>query len=124
MSSPGALVIEDDKLLGEVYRDVLTMCGFDTQHIIDSQQAMEAIRANMPKLVILDLHLSRISGVEILQMIREDDTLKDIRVIVATGSSYAMQDETINKFADLVLFKPISVQQIMDFVSRIHSSSS
>jgi DNA-binding response OmpR family regulator len=122
MSTPIAIVIEDDKMLGEVYRDVLTMCGFSTQHIIDSQLAMDAIRSSLPTLVMLDLNLSRISGVEILQSIRADESLKNVRVIVATGSSYAVQDETINAFADIVLFKPISIQQIMDFVSRIKTS--
>jgi DNA-binding response OmpR family regulator len=123
MSSPIALVIEDDKLLGEVYRDVLNMCGFQTQHIIDSQLAMDAIRATVPTLIMLDLNLSRISGVDILLWIRQDETFSNTRVIVATGNSYAMQDETITAHADLVLFKPISIQQIMDFVSRIRTTS-
>jgi two-component system cell cycle response regulator DivK len=122
MSPPHALVIEDDRMLGEIYCDVLNMCGFTTQHIMDSHLAMAAIRASMPTLVILDLHLPHISGVEILQSIRDDEALQNIRVIVATGSSYAVQDEVINKFADLVLFKPISIQQITDFVTRMKLS--
>ena len=123
MSKLKAVVVEDDVNLGATFKTVLEFCDFEVTYVNNSQLAMENIVAIAPALVLLDLQMPIVSGLDILQSIRAHDQISKTKVIILTASSYALRDENIYNLADLILIKPASVSQIQDFASRLTRSS-
>jgi DNA-binding response OmpR family regulator len=95
------------------------MAGFDVETIRDGEAALERLAVVKPDVVILDLNLPHVSGIDVLQEIRSDPRLVNTRVVVVTA-----HDELINSVqeqADLVLIKPVAFSQIRKLASDIDS---
>ena len=119
MTVRSALIIEDNSELAIIFCQALQAAGFTTGIIQDGGQALPWLAITKPDVVVLDLHLPHVSGVEILRQIRADEKLAGIRVIVATADSRvtpALRDQ-----ADLVLIKPVSFRQLRDLAERLIS---
>jgi CheY-like chemotaxis protein len=119
MSSRSALIIEDNRELAIIFSQALQAAGFATGIMLDGDQALARLAITTPDVVVLDLHMPRVSGVEILRRIRADARLAGTRVIVATADMRAtdmLQDQ-----ADLVLIKPVSFTQLRDLAGRLAS---
>lgn len=122
MSKLRAIVIDDDPNLGTTFKLVLEMAGFEVEHVADSKLAMQRMLDVVPDLVTLDLQMPIVSGLDILQAMRQDERLVDVKVIMLTANSYALHDEIINDLADLILLKPVSVSQISNLALRLTGS--
>jgi CheY-like chemotaxis protein len=119
MSVRSALIIEDNSDLAIIFSQALQAAGFATGIILDGHQALARLAITTPDVVVLDLHMPRVSGLEILRRIRADARLAGTRVIVATADMRAtdmLQDQ-----ADLVLIKPVSFNQLRDLAGRLAS---
>ena len=116
MSRPLAFVVEDDPQLSRIFTLTLNEL-YETESITDGAQALERLSTAAPQLVVLDINLPGVSGVEILHSIRADSRLDSTRVILATADS-RMADELREK-ADIVLLKPISIVQLRDLAQRL-----
>lgn len=112
-----ALIIEDDMDQSTIFAGALEAAGFETEIIRDGRAGLDRLQATLPHIVILDLHLPYVPGSELLDIIREDERLKDTRVILATADP-RMADMLDDK-ADLVLIKPISFSQLRDLAFRL-----
>jgi CheY-like chemotaxis protein len=118
ISSPLALIVEDDKDLGTIFAEAIKAAGYETETLADGGQAAERLGKVMPTLVILDLHLPNVSGRELLEQIRADERLTDTSVIVTTADG--RQAEDLLETADFCLVKPISFSQLRDLASRLY----
>jgi CheY-like chemotaxis protein len=116
MSRPLAFIVEDDPQLSRIFSLTLNEV-YETESITDGAQALERLSKAAPQLVVLDINLPGVSGVEILHSIRADSRLESTRVILATADS-RMADELREK-ADIVLLKPISIVQLRDLAQRL-----
>ena len=114
---PLALVIEDDPRQATVFAQALRMAEFETEVIQDGQTALNRLGEVIPALVVLDLHLPKISGADIFQQIRADERLNQTRIMLATADP--LLAETLRSKVDLVLLKPISFNQLRDLASRL-----
>jgi DNA-binding response OmpR family regulator len=65
MGKPFALIVEDDIELSDIFSVVLRASGMDTEIVRDGKQALGRINATMPDVVVLDMHLPNVSGLEI-----------------------------------------------------------
>ena len=119
MSVRSALIIEDNSDLAIIFSQALQAAGFATGIIQDGDQALARLAITTPDVVVLDLHMPRVSGVEILRRIRADARLAGTRVIVATADMRAT--DMLHDQADLVLIKPISFAQLRDLAGRLAS---
>lgn len=117
---PLALIIEDDDKLATIFKNALSMAGFETVLADDGRKGLEVLKTRQPSLILLDLHLPEVSGDKILHAIRQDETLKSTIVILATADS-AMAD-FLNDKSDYVLQKPISFIQLRALAERIFKS--
>ena len=117
MSKGLALVIEDDTNLVELFSEALRRAGFETESIQSGDVAMQRLKEKIPSVVVLDLHLPKVSGQEILSHLRNDARYSKTRVIVASAD--ATLAETLNDQADFVLVKPVSFPQLRDLASRL-----
>ena len=118
MKRPLALVIEDEEDLASIFSRVLDMGNFRCQSVRDGYLALEQLVLTLPDLVVLDLHLPHVSGVEILRRIRANERLTHTRVVVVTAD--LVKAETLAHLADAILVKPISINQLLETVAHLY----
>ena len=118
MKKPLALVIEDEEDLASIFSRVLDMGKFRCQSVRDGSLALEQLTLTLPDLVLLDLHLPHVSGVEILRRIRANERLTHTRVVVVTAD--LVKAETLAHLADAILVKPISINQLLETVAHLY----
>lgn len=92
MSNPLALILEDDPKLAELYETVLCQCQYETQNLNSGKEAQNALRVLVPELILLDIHLPYVSGMELLKQIKEDERFKKTLLIVMTADLYTAKD--------------------------------
>ena len=117
MDDPLALVIEDDHLLADTYAEALRAVGFAVEIVRDGRTALARLTTLTPALIVLDMNLPFVPGMEILRRIRADARLAQSRIIVTTGD--AQRAEALGNDVDLVLVKPVSVTQLSELAARL-----
>jgi DNA-binding response OmpR family regulator len=117
VSSMYAMIIEDDGDLAFIFAEALQAAGFETGIIQAGDTALARLAVTTPDIVVLDLHLPHVSGVEILRQIRADARLAETRIIITTADP--RMAEVLEDQADLVLIKPIGFSQLRDMAARL-----
>src|SRR5262245_60924729 len=110
MDRPFALIVEDDIELSDIFSVVLQASGMDTEIVRDGGMALAKIHETQPDVVVLDMHLPNVSGMDILTQVRAQPELSGVRVVVVTAD--AMLARASENDADLALIKPVSFNQI------------
>ncbi|MBL8117302.1 MAG: response regulator transcription factor [Anaerolineae bacterium] len=114
---PSILMLEDDYELGQVMSLILSEAGYSVIWKRDGIDALPSIADHQPDLVMLDMHMPNLSGLEILQQIRTSETLAQTKVLVTTAD---IQMATVaESMADVVFTKPFSIDQLINMVSRL-----
>ncbi len=108
------LVIEDHEGILEVLSVVLTRKGFDVRQEIDGQKAMSLLEAEKFDVVVCDLMLSNIPGLEIIRRLRGMDP--DVRIIAVSGKGRHYLDEAMRLGANANLEKPFTISQVVDVI--------
>lgn len=117
MDKPFALIIEDDRNIAALYRQVLDLAGFQTEIIFHGQVAVKRLSQSQPDIILLDLSLPGVSGNRLLEVIRQDGRLNHTKVLVITAHAHLAGGLTVQP--DLLLQKPFSVDQLSRLISRI-----
>ena len=117
MKTNHALIVEDELDLANIFARALEMGGFTTNIALTGKQALAYAAEHVPDVVVLDLHLPDIDGLEILYRIRADERLNKTKVIVASADAQMVQ--LAEDKADLILVKPVSVSQLRDLALQI-----
>jgi two-component system cell cycle response regulator DivK len=114
------LVVEDNALNIKLFCDLLTAHGHETEPVTDSRDALEAARAFKPDLVITDIQLPYVTGIELMEMLRADEELKDVPIMAVTAYAAAGDDERIRAAgAQAYVSKPISVMRFAETVDQL-----
>lgn len=112
------LLVEDDTTLAEVYRSRLELEGFETQNVSNGEDALSAIQEFKPDLVLLDAMMPKISGFDVLDIIRNTPATANTRVIMLTALSQPKDKERAeNLGVDEYLVKSQVV--IGDVIARV-----
>jgi CheY-like chemotaxis protein len=119
-SGPLAIIIEDDRDIVDLFRQVLELAGYRTEVVLDGSEAIERILGIKPDIVLLDLQLPGMSGVEILQRMREDRSMANIPVLVITAYSRMPQNLAIEP--DLLLQKPVDINKLIKVVQGLKTA--
>ena len=125
MDKPFALVIEDEPEIAALFRYSLERAGYRTEIVFNGQVGVERLSSSQPDLVLLDLRLPEVSGIDILKIIRNDRRLDHTKIIVVSAHAFMVEGLPIEP--DFVLLKPISIEQLTNLVARIkplHTSES
>ncbi len=118
------LVVEDNALNIKLFCDLLAAHGHEPQAVTDSREALEAARAFQPDLVITDIQLPHVSGMELMQLLRADATLKDVPIMAVTAYAAPGDDERIRAAgAQAYVSKPISVARFAGTVEELLADS-
>ena len=116
MNQPLAVVIEDNERQADIMSIVLRMEGYEVNWIADGSVALERLAQVTPALIVLDVHLPKVSGDKILAWIRQNPDLQETKVIVVTADLMAVRQ--FNPRTTALLLKPFSVEQFRELAIR------
>ena len=113
------LIVEDNALNLRLFNDLLQAKGYNTLNARSGPEALAMLRAQRPDLVLMDIQLPGMSGIEITQEIRKDEALKTLPVIAVTAFAMKGDEETIRlSGCDAYVSKPISVPLFFKTVAK------
>jgi len=112
MAGETILVVEDNEKNMKLVRDVLTFHGFRIVEAIDGESAVALAREHLPRLILMDIQLPGIDGIQTLQRIRADETTKGITTVALTASVMSGDRARFDAAGfDGFIAKPIDVAQ-------------
>jgi CheY-like chemotaxis protein len=112
------LIVEDHPTMREAMRLVLEGEGFEIEEAPDGDLALEAVRAEPPDLVLLDMSIPGTPGPEVLAAVKGDPATADVRVIVVTATGEEGRSAAIAGGADQYFTKPFSPIALLQAVER------
>ena len=111
------LVVEDNELNLRLFCDLLRAHGYEADPVRDGREAVERARAFAPDLVIMDIQLPYISGLELIEQLKADGELKAIPIMAVTAYAAKGDEERIREAgAEGYVSKPISVVRFVEAV--------
>ncbi len=116
------LIVEDNELNMKLFNDLLTAHGYDTLQTRDGIEALALVRRHRPDLILMDIQLPEISGLEVTRWIKEDEELRLIPVIAVTAFAMKGDRERIRDGGcEDYIAKPISVVGFLRTIERFLS---
>jgi len=80
-------IIEDNRILSGVLHDEFSDAGFDVVRAYNGEEGFALVQTEKPDLIVLDIMMPKINGIDLLKILKADDSLKDIPVFVLTASA-------------------------------------
>lgn len=112
------LIVEDNELNMKLFNDLLEAHGYETVQTRDGTKVLEIARDEKPDLILMDIQLPEVSGLEVTGWLKKDDELKAIPVIAVTAFAMKGDEDKIREGGcEDYISKPISVS---DFVLKIN----
>ncbi|MEO7278062.1 MAG: response regulator [Sphingomicrobium sp.] len=116
------LIVEDNALNIKLFCDLLAAHGHQPEAVTDSREALAAARLFAPDLVITDIQLPHVSGLDLIHLIRADDQLAATPIMAVTAYSARGDEERIRAAgAQAYVSKPISVVRFVQAVEALLS---
>ena len=114
------LIVEDNELNMKLFRDLLQIHGYATIEARTGPEALERLTDHRPDLILMDIQLPEVSGLEVTQKIKADPELADIPVIAVTAFAMKGDEERIREGGcEAYISKPISVSHCLDTIRRL-----
>ena len=120
MSDARVLVVDDDPVILKLLEVNFTMEGFDVVSAIDGVDGLERARIDRPDVVVTDIMMPKMNGIELLEAMRADPDIADIPVILL--SAKAMTDDVragLDAGADDYITKPFEPLELVDRVNKL-----
>jgi len=118
-SAKTVLVVEDNELNMKLFHDLLEAHGYNILQTKDGMEALRIAREHKPDLILMDIQLPEVSGLEVTKWIKEDENLKSIPVIAVTAFAMKGDEEKIRAGGcEAYIAKPISVTNFLETVQR------
>jgi two-component system cell cycle response regulator DivK len=113
------LIVEDNELNMKLFHDLLAAHGYDIVQTRDGMDALKLAREHRPDLILMDIQLPEVSGLEVTKWIKEDEELKQIPVVAVTAFAMKGDEEKIrNGGCEAYIAKPISVTNFLETVDK------
>ena len=113
------LIVEDNDLNMKLFNDLLEAHGYLTLQTKEGVEALRMAREHRPDLILMDIQLPEVSGLEVTKWLKEDEDLRQIPVIAVTAFAMKGDEEKIRDGGcEAYIAKPISVAGFMRTVER------
>lgn len=126
-SSPAkrsVLCIEDEHFIGELYARALSKAGYDIKVVIDGQQGLKEAQTNQYDIILLDLMIPNITGIEILKILRDPSQTPTLKAKIIITTNLEQKEETraaIEQQADGYLIKAeVTPKQLVDILNTVN----
>jgi len=111
------LIVEDNELNMKLFHDLLEAHGYTTIETRNGIEALDLARKHRPDLILMDIQLPEVSGLEVTKWIKEDDDLRSIPIVAVTAFAMKGDEERIRQGGcEAYLSKPISVSKFLETV--------
>ena len=111
------LIVEDNELNMKLFRDLLDAHGIATIETRNGMEVMDIAREKKPDLILMDIQLPEISGLEVTKWLKDDEELNHIPVIAVTAFAMKGDEERIRQGGcEAYISKPISVGKFLETV--------
>ena len=118
------LIVEDNALNIKLFCDLLEAHGHSTRAVTDSRLALQEAQDFSPDLVITDIQLPHVSGLEVIRLIRADERLADVPIMAVTAyATSGDEDHARDIGAQAYVAKPISVARFVQTVDELLESA-
>ena len=116
------LVVEDNELNMKLFCDLLGAFGYEPVKSRDGLKALELAREHHPALIIMDINLPEVSGLDLTRWIKDDDDLADIPVMAVTAFAMRSDEQRVREAGcEAYMSKPI---QMMPFLNQVQALTS
>lgn len=113
------LIVEDNELNMKLFHDLLEAHGYSIIQTRNGLEALELARTHRPSLILMDIQLPEVSGLEVTKWIKDDDDLSSIPVVAVTAFAMKGDEERIRQGGcEAYIAKPISVMTFLETVRR------
>jgi two-component system cell cycle response regulator DivK len=113
------LIVEDNELNMKLFHDLLDAHGYDIIETRNGMDALKLAREHRPNLILMDIQLPEVSGLEVTKWLKEDDSLRKIPVIAVTAFAMKGDEERIRRGGcEAYISKPISIGTFIATVRR------
>ncbi|MBX6320924.1 MAG: response regulator [Rhodospirillaceae bacterium] len=113
------LIVEDNDLNMKLFHDLLEAHGYRILQTKDGMESLKLARQHRPDLILMDIQLPEVSGLEVTKWLKEDDELKSIPVIAVTAFAMKGDEEKIREGGcEAYIAKPISVANFLQTIAR------
>jgi CheY-like chemotaxis protein len=112
------LIAEDNYDLQIVFVRVFAKMSFDVMLARNGQEALEMIGQAIPDVVVLDVNMPFVSGLDVLSYLRQQKDTQNLKVILVTGNCVAQHTPEAD-LADLFLLKPVNPKELVTMVQRL-----
>jgi DNA-binding response OmpR family regulator len=113
------LIVEDDEDLRRMFRHALSLAGYDVKDTGDGINALRLVEVHRPDLILLDLGLPLLSGLNVQQEIAAHAHTRDIPVVIVTASASRLDGVDVA----CILRKPVSPEEVVDVVRQCLASA-
>ena len=111
------LIVEDNDLNMKLFCDLLDANGYQTIKSTTGKDALKLVKTKLPDLVLMDIQLPDVSGLDVTRQIKDDAKIKDIPVIAITAFAMKGDEEKIRQGGcEAYMSKPISVPKFLKMV--------
>ena len=118
-SAKTVMVVEDNDLNMKLFHDLLEAHGYNILQTKDGMEALRLAKQHRPDLILMDIQLPEVSGLEVTKWLKEDDELKSIPVVAVTAFAMKGDEEKIRQGGcEAYIAKPISVANFLQTVER------
>jgi two-component system cell cycle response regulator DivK len=117
MPKKTVLIVEDNELNMKLFHDLLDAHGYATVQTRNGLEALGLARTHRPDLILMDIQLPEVSGLEVTKWLKQDESLRAIPVIAVTAFAMKGDEERIREGGcEAYLSKPISVAKFLETV--------
>ncbi|MEQ1649567.1 MAG: response regulator [Hyphomicrobiaceae bacterium] len=118
-AAPTILIVEDNELNMKLFRDLLVAHGYKTLETRRGMDALELARTHRPALILMDIQLPEVSGLEVTRWLKDDDELAAIPVVAVTAFAMKGDEQRIREGGcEAYIAKPISIASFIDTVRK------
>ena len=111
------MIVEDNELNMKLFRDLIEASGYETVRTRNGLEALDLARQHRPDLILMDIQLPEVSGLEVTKWLKEDDDLHSIPVIAVTAFAMKGDEERIRQGGcEAYISKPISVPRFIETI--------
>ncbi len=113
------LIVEDNDLNMKLFHDLLDANGYNILQTKDGMEALDIAREHRPDLILMDIQLPEVSGLEVTKWLKEDENLNRIPVVAVTAFAMKSDEEIIRDGGcEAYISKPISVMHFLETVRK------
>ncbi len=114
-------IAEDDKDLIEVMKLNLEKYNYEVDYAYDGEEALKKILVSSPDVIIIDLMMPKIDGVTLSKMIKNNEKLKDVPIIILTGKLGTKELFEIDKNLQIAAFfyKPVLISEMLETIKKL-----